>query len=307
MHKIPTGEALSYRKGWSARTYPILKYLPSSKILILLIVLGLGLAGWFWYFRQNPSPKIASVNPEPAGLGYLNADADQDGLKDWEEQLWGTDPNNPDTDVDGAPDGEEIKLRRNPARAGPNDRYEPPAPGENAEGETLMGESRSFTSQFLDAFANTVGPRILSGDAGKITPGDLCAIPTSLPSPEIILGELPYITADDLTSYADASPEAVKRYFNSVYAVYEKTFLTLKEDDLSILIKAVEGETLDVEALKRIDAVLDAFDKSIAEVKKIAVPGEYENFAITEINYLIKSSFVYFPYFSVRTPNTEFY
>jgi len=103
------------------------------------------------------------------------------------------------------------------------------------------------------------------------------------------LGVLSNVTAKDLTISAEANPEAVKRYFNSVYAVYEKTFLTLKEDDLSILIKAVEGETLDVAALKRIDTVIAAFTESIDAVKRIAVPKDYKDFAVTEINYLIKS------------------
>ncbi len=37
-------------------------------------------------------------------------DTDQDGLKDWEEVLWKTDPNNPDTDGDGITDYEEAKI-----------------------------------------------------------------------------------------------------------------------------------------------------------------------------------------------------
>jgi len=48
-------------------------------------------------------------------------DSDNDGLKDWEEILWGTDPNNPDSDGDGTADGEEASNGRNPAIAGPDD------------------------------------------------------------------------------------------------------------------------------------------------------------------------------------------
>jgi hypothetical protein len=40
---------------------------------------------------------------------------------DWEESLWSTDLNNYDTDNDGTPDGEEVKLKRDPTIAGPND------------------------------------------------------------------------------------------------------------------------------------------------------------------------------------------
>jgi hypothetical protein len=39
----------------------------------------------------------------------MEKDTDNDGLKDWEENLWGTDINNPDTDGDGIKDGEQIR------------------------------------------------------------------------------------------------------------------------------------------------------------------------------------------------------
>jgi len=49
-------------------------------------------------------------------------DSDNDGLKDWEEDLWGTDPNNPDTNADGIQDGEEIRMGINPIGTGIDDK-----------------------------------------------------------------------------------------------------------------------------------------------------------------------------------------
>lgn len=48
-------------------------------------------------------------------------DKDKDGLKDWEEILWKTDPNNKDTDGDGTNDNEEVLKNRDPLKKGPND------------------------------------------------------------------------------------------------------------------------------------------------------------------------------------------
>ncbi len=48
-------------------------------------------------------------------------DSDNDGLKDWEEALWKTDPQNQDSDGDGTPDGKEVAEGRNPAVPGPDD------------------------------------------------------------------------------------------------------------------------------------------------------------------------------------------
>lgn len=51
-----------------------------------------------------------------------NKDTDNDGLKDWEENLYKTDPLNSDTDADGYLDGEEINSGHNPLVKGPNDK-----------------------------------------------------------------------------------------------------------------------------------------------------------------------------------------
>ncbi|MCH7529851.1 hypothetical protein IIB50_01915 [Patescibacteria group bacterium] len=54
---------------------------------------------------------VASI---PNTVPQTTLDSDDDGLKDWEEVLWGTDPFNPDTDNDGTDDGVEIAVDRNP-------------------------------------------------------------------------------------------------------------------------------------------------------------------------------------------------
>lgn len=51
-------------------------------------------------------------------------DSDNDGLRDWEESLWGTDKDNPDTDGDGTNDGAEVSAGRDPLIAGPDDQVE---------------------------------------------------------------------------------------------------------------------------------------------------------------------------------------
>lgn len=48
-------------------------------------------------------------------------DLDYDGLTGWEENLYRTDPNNPDTDNDGYLDGEEVAAGYDPTKPAPND------------------------------------------------------------------------------------------------------------------------------------------------------------------------------------------
>ncbi len=95
--------------------------LPSKKVAIALgIVIAVLLAvflierfGKETHVKQPKQfgkdiPAVPAVVLEQA----FGNDADQDGIADWEESLWGTDPNNKDTDADGISDGAFIMERK---------------------------------------------------------------------------------------------------------------------------------------------------------------------------------------------------
>ncbi|TSC68387.1 MAG: hypothetical protein G01um101472_10 [Parcubacteria group bacterium Gr01-1014_72] len=84
----------------------------------------------------------------------LDADTDGDGLKDWEESLWQTNPREADTDADGTADGEEVRTGRNPARRGPDDAFTEKAAAQGQSGETeelstTERVSREFFARYL--------------------------------------------------------------------------------------------------------------------------------------------------------------
>lgn len=119
-----------------------------KRFLIVFGLLALFSAGAavrsFFFADQAPFSSSATATPEtiPArtpesssarsalsassdAAPSANDDKDKDGLKDWEETLWGTDPEDPDTDGDGTKDGAEVESSRNPLTAGPNDAIPP--------------------------------------------------------------------------------------------------------------------------------------------------------------------------------------
>lgn len=107
----------------------ILAYLPNKKILFLIVFILLIFSGWFYFsnYKNKQVQYIAEKEKSPLAVAMdqtsrLDADSDGDGLKDWEELLWKTDPNKADTDGDGTNDNEEIALNRNPLKAGPDDK-----------------------------------------------------------------------------------------------------------------------------------------------------------------------------------------
>lgn len=68
--------------------------------------------------EATATPVPTAPPTSSTAIGGGGEDVDNDGLTNAEETLYGTDPNNPDTDGDGYKDGEEVKNGYNPLGAG---------------------------------------------------------------------------------------------------------------------------------------------------------------------------------------------
>jgi len=125
------------------------RYLPSTRFIAWTIV-GVGIIIAFALTRYIPSR--GTVSPEATIVAReitptrSESDSDSDGLRDWEEVLWGTDPNNADSDGDGATDGEEVNANRHPGIAGPNDIL-------SVEPEKTAESGFAEPSNYTDAFS----------------------------------------------------------------------------------------------------------------------------------------------------------
>jgi hypothetical protein len=109
--------------------------LPGKKVqALIIIVIGIFLAYFIstlnissWFKDKNSDNDSAkSLSLEAVSISNIDSDldTDKDGLKDWQELLWGTDKNNADSDKDGTTDSKEIEAGRDPSIAGPDDRLE---------------------------------------------------------------------------------------------------------------------------------------------------------------------------------------
>jgi len=96
------------------------KYLPSKKfsLILLSIIVALGIIYGFSLFKKPKTISLSNTKTEnqASAPAFLNLDSDNDGLKDWEEALWKTDPQKADSDGDGTVDGEEVRLDRDPTK-----------------------------------------------------------------------------------------------------------------------------------------------------------------------------------------------
>lgn len=142
---------------------------PSKKIIILSVVaLAIVLLAVFdkWFQSEAKpnlvTPEVITANTESnlATDTFTSAsvlDTDKDELPDWQEALWGTNPENPDTDNDGTRDGVEVKNDRNPTVAGPNDTSKPFEISTKEENSTTDNTPKTVSEAVArNLFASTV-------------------------------------------------------------------------------------------------------------------------------------------------------
>lgn len=101
---------------------PCYNYPMSKKVAVALAIFVVIVGGAFFATKIKNNIKyqneqvVADTQSEK-----LYKDSDSDGLKDWEEELWHTDPYNPDTNGDGISDFDEIRSGINPLGTGTAD------------------------------------------------------------------------------------------------------------------------------------------------------------------------------------------
>jgi len=97
-----------------------LRLLDFPKPILILALAAFGVGGGVWLLQKNAPAQtesasvVSAIASPPTTETTQTPDSDTDGLKDWEEALWKTDPYSPDTDGDGVSDGDEIKAGHNP-------------------------------------------------------------------------------------------------------------------------------------------------------------------------------------------------
>ena len=237
------------------------------------IIVGIALAAivgggiWFLYTGRT-EVKFARVTPAQAtkAAEVLSRDQDNDGLKDWEEELWHTDALNPDTDGDATKDGEEIKLGRDPVRVGPNDVLDKetieqktvPGGGDWSETDRL---SREFFGKYL-AMKQSGAP-FTAEDEQKLLEEFVGRYPESQPKKTYTESDIVLAPNDDNGS--------LKAYGNAIGAVInahkDKEGV---ENELIIFERALENE--DEIDLANLEERIKRYESLLAGLKAVPSP-----------------------------------
>lgn len=241
--------------------------MPSRKFIFVVLALALVGGGVFFASRYQKK-EIVYRTPEEEKIAQaaaiLTKDADEDGLKDWEEELWKTDPKNPDTDGDKTRDGEEIRLGRDPMKPAPDDML--------ASEEIAAKTTRNYLEPtatddaarrfFVNYLARKQSGAPFTAEEEKKMFEDFFSNPPPL---------LPVTTykASDLEIIKDADTEAYRAYGNAVGNAIKRNE-TKAPNEADILESASEHE--DPEELAALEERVAHYEKLAGDIKIIPVP-----------------------------------
>jgi hypothetical protein len=258
--------------------------LPSKKFIyiILSIVIALGVIFIFSWIKDLKKTSVqtkivAETLNNTKQKEFLALDTDGDGLKDWEEALWKTDPNNPDTDGDGTNDFDEIKAGRDPLKpntAKPGEEPNDIIPDEIIKAEKKMVDdfqklptadkvARMLMSQVVAV--TKVGQTPSQAELNYIVSNTLNQIP------EIAFE--PYLLAD-ISILPNTTNENVKQYANDL----AKNFL-----ENPYFSKQIKNKSFDIYGLAEVNTLVMA----VMEDQKT----EKSKLALSELSSITKSYF----------------
>mgnify|MGYP001616874854 CR=1 FL=1 len=268
----------------------ILKYLPSKKLTAVMLTVVVIVGGVFLWNRWEKNKKDVLVfdrgNNAQDTIKSLTEtisrqDSDNDSLPDWEETLWKTDSQNPDTDGDGTLDGEEVKLGRNPVKRGPNDVLETFRPtggqlgdtnGEKAD--TLTGAlAQTLFSQYIGA--KGAGGGVIDDTAKKeLVDAVVTQVRNESESKKHSLAEI------------KTSPDNTVARLNTYGNTLADTILThtarAKENELIIVGQAVEKK--DEKLLEKLPPIESMYRDLIKSLLLIETPSSLAQLHVNVIN-----------------------
>lgn len=246
----------------------------NAKIILGALLALLAIILFFWLsgekFLQKNKNENAKLTAERIAIADANGDPDHDGLKNWEEALWKTDPNNPDTDGDGTPDGQEIKEGRNPLKPGPDDKLASPETNNINNGLSLNGayaSSVNLTQQLAKNFDSNTLQGLRNG--GSSLPTDNLDADAKVALQNFQTSLTQSISINELRISQDNGMQAVQKYIFEINKLPTTTIPpSMPEQDALLSIVQSYNDAVAVE-------YADYYARIADNLKQITVPSDF--------------------------------
>lgn len=251
-------------------------------IVTAVVIVG-GIIGYDQFSKSEPqtvNEPIDAATNSPTTISrentIISGDTDGDGLFDWEEELRGTDPNNPDTDGDGTNDKEETRQGRDPLVAGPDDavadfdpnQIETILPGiKYTPGSLTEGVTTTYTKNYLALQQNGS----LNKDANQ-------ELATNIAEDAREIAEIANkYTVFDLQTASNLDKEKIKQYGNRFVEI------TIEYHAALTVIENPDPETY-------VNLVALVFENFANDLSKLEVPNGAVDAHLSFINNVYKAS-----------------
>jgi len=200
----------------------------------------------------------------------VNKDTDDDGILDWEEGLWGTDPNKKET-TPGVPDS--VAISKLSAQGGS-------ASVEKQElGDVKLTQTDKFSRELFATIAAT-------SQNGTLDQATIDALGNSLS--EQIQNSVPrkIYSIFDIKIINDNSVSAFRNYNNALTSLYKK-YPGVNYTILDVLQKfMVDENSVDTSVLLKLDPIISQTNKIIEGMMKMSVPQAISTLHLNVINSL---------------------
>lgn len=247
--------------------------LPSKRfgirVLVLVIIAGILLGINYLANRprsntitQDQLAQSLTIN-EIARQGITDLqtrDTDNDGLKDWEEALWNTNYQDPDSDKNGIPDGQDIQQLRSAT---------------SSTSTTTPDGTPTYTDQVARDVYATI--RILS-QTGQLTPENqerlIEQVATSLSQPPAV-AQYSLITLSTVPN----TPQNLTNYQKQVRGILQK--YSMNPGEIQYIIESMTNETpISPDVIQRAAAQQSATN----QLAKLSVPANIANDYVDFLN-----------------------
>ncbi len=249
------------------------------------------IVGAYLFARSIEMPATAQASEETALLQAIaTKDSDTDGLPDWEEQLYGTDPKNPDTRQLGMTDGEavarglivpkaiaDIKMATSsPLQTG---EYGLPPPPE--EGTLTAVFAKNFFALYLDAKQANGGADLSQQQLADVQNKALASLTNA------VVVAPNFKSARDLT-VSGSGPDALRAFAVLAEGVFLANTTSSTKGPLAYLSDALQKN--DTTAFDRIASIAKSYRGTAAGLAALSVPTELAQDALALINSLARLS-----------------